>query len=106
MTAEHPYLYLSPAMQFGRPNIGGSRLPAEVVAQAWWDGSSEVEIYYAWPDCKGRGELLLACWWMARYGTRLWRKRWGRWLKGVERSLWDEDYSAPLPPQWQEGKDG
>ena len=99
MIASKPYLYLHPGTCFGKPTINGSRLYVQAVAGNWWGGMTEQEIYDTFPSCIGKPELLLACWWMARYGTRTWRKRWGQWLREVAGELWRLNYKVPLPPQ-------
>mgnify|MGYP001561978232 CR=1 FL=1 len=96
-----PQLRLHPARCFGKPTIGDSRLYVQVVAEAWWYGRTEREIYKSWPTCKGKRGLLLACWWMARYGPRSWRVRWKDWLESVEGELWKLNYDVPLPTQKQ-----
>jgi len=95
-----PYLYLHPGMCTGRPTINGSRLYVQVVAEVWWSGEiPEKAIYKSWPNCKGRPELLLACWWMARYGPATWRRRWREWLERAAGELWWSNYDIDLPPQ-------
>lgn len=99
MVTERPFICLDPMVCDGKPTIGLSRLYVQVIAEAWWYGAfKETTIYLNWPACKGRAELLLACWWMARYGTRIWRKRWGAWLKTVEGALWAGNHDVALPP--------
>ena len=95
-----PFLCLSPSVCYGKPTIGFSRLYVQVVAEAWWHGEMpEAAIYSCWPACSGRPGLLLACWWMARYGSDLWRRRWKPWLALAEGPLWHGDYQLDLPPQ-------
>ncbi len=95
---ERVSLYLRPDVCFGKPTIGPSRLYVQIVAEAWWYGATEQEIYTSWPSCSGKPGLLLACWWMARYGSRTWRQRWGKWLEAEAGNFWA---CAPvaLPPQ-------
>ena len=95
----HPFLCLCPGVCFGKPTIGFSRLYVQGLAKAWWSGTSEERIYSSSPACSGRPGLLLACWWMARYDSRTWRKRWATWLSTAEGPLWSGDYAIDLPPQ-------
>ena len=95
----HPFLSLSPGVCYGKPTIGFSRVYVQVVAVAWWDGLTEDHIYSSWPACSGRPGLLLACWWMAKYGPWRWRERWDRWLSLAEGQLWSGNYDIDLPPQ-------
>ena len=100
MTSDRPFLALDPGVCNGQPTIGRSRLYVRVVAEAWWFGGMEEHaIYSNWPSCAGRAELLLACWWMARYGTSTWRKRWGTWLQEAAGELWRGNYDIDLPPR-------
>ena len=101
MVSEDPFICLHPAWCGGEATIGLSRLPAQVIADAWWSGMAEDDIYKNWPSCKGRPELLLSCWWVARYkGGRSHRLRWGAWLEEAEGPLWKLDYKGcPLPPR-------
>lgn len=91
-----------PDMKFGYPTIDHHRIEAMQFADIWWGGNMDLkDIQGNWPGIN-RGAVLVCCWYAARYGTRLWRKRWGYdgWLKTAESFLWHDDYrNCPLPPQ-------
>ncbi len=97
---EHHFVSISPSVKFGYPCVDNNRITVEMVAQIWWEGSQTLEgIKKSWPDLN-RGVVLVACWYMARYGTRLWRKRWKDWLKIADIELWNMRYKTCLmPPQ-------
>lgn len=55
-----------------------------------------------WEPIIDRYGVLVACWYMARYGTRKWQKRWGGWLETADVELWHSEISrwdnCPDPP--------
>lgn len=63
MSDDGPILTIDPRRQFGRVCIGGTRVPADVVAQCVAAGDS----VDATADNYGvtRDQVLLACWWYA-----------------------------------------
>ncbi len=69
---EHPFISISPDVQGGKPCLNDTRVTVDAVIRTWW-------YLHKWP-VSSRAELLVACWYAARYGTRLWRKRWHPWL--------------------------
>lgn len=94
------FLRVHPAWCGGKATIGFSRLYVDVLAEAWWAGSTEDEIYRSYSEsCEGKPGLLLACWFMARYGSRTWQKRWKDWVEHAESEMWAMNYDIELPPQ-------
>jgi len=89
-----------PSMKFGQPCVDHHRITAEHMAMVWWSGNYELKyLEDNWPGMS-RGAVLVACWYMARYGTRMWRKRWKDWLYVAETELWYSRYdTCPMPPQ-------
>lgn len=97
MTERHE-VTIAPDMLWGAPCVDRKRTTAEMVARVWWSGSLQLhEITEDWPDLT-RGAILVACWYMARYGAPIWRKRWRDWLVATEAKLWHGDYEGcPMP---------
>ncbi len=96
---ERHLITVYPDMKFGEPCVDHHRIPAEMMARVWWNGEFTVEgIERHWPGMN-RGAVLVACWYQARYGTRLWGKRWKEWLTVAAGELWAGQYdSCPMPP--------
>jgi uncharacterized protein (DUF433 family) len=91
--ADRPAIRVEPGMRFGEPHIGG--VTVDALASMVWAGESVdkvAEDYERTP-----AEVLLACWFKARHGTRAWRKRWAAWLDEME--MWRGNYDkVPDPP--------
>ena len=100
MTDESHSITICPGLLWGVPTVDGHRIAVEQMAGVWWRGRCTLEIIEGnWPGMN-RGAVLVACWYMARYGSRLWSKRWRDWLEIAERKLWAGDYiTCPMPPQ-------
>ena len=96
-----PRVVAHPGRCSGQPTVGESRIPAEMVAEVMWQhGMGEAESQ--WEPIVDRYGVLAACWYMTRYGSRTWRKRWAEWLQTAEPELWhvtqDRWDSCPDPP--------
>lgn len=99
-------IVLTPGRLGGQATVGESRIGAELVAGVYWQhGMAEAETQ--WEPFVDYYGVLIACWYMARYGSRTWRKRWAEWLSpddlaGADNVLWRSDRaswdSCPLPP--------
>ncbi len=76
-----PFISIAPGMQGGTPCLNYTRMTVNCIVVNWWSSGESLEsmINQEWP-VTSRAELLVACWYAARYGTRLWRKRWHPWL--------------------------
>ena len=99
---ESHVITVRPGMKFGEPCIDDHRMRAEQVAGMWWNGET-LEAFGAW-NFLNRGAVLVCCWYMARYGSRTWRKRWKDWLLLADAELWEGHYDCPLPPQMNKGQ--
>lgn len=98
---EKPRIVVYPGRMGGQPTVGDSRIPAELVAGVCWaHGMDEAETQ--WEPYVDRDGVLLACWYMGRYGTRTWRKRMASWIEDADYALWhgeDESWdNCPDPP--------
>jgi uncharacterized protein (DUF433 family) len=99
-----PVITIEPSVKFGYPCIK-PRIDVDMIAGMWWDGSTLEDILRCYEHVNlTKPDVLLCCWYMARYGTRTWRKRWGyksesQWLNNVEVELWYCRYNCKLPPQ-------
>lgn len=106
-----PDIRVSPKMKFGEPCIAGHRLPAGFIADHYWylGESLQAEILDAYELT--RGEVVVACWFVAAHGTWAQRKRWKPWLDAVWANTgqdqetnefhgwWSHQFEdVPLPP--------
>lgn len=86
----------------GMPCVSGTSIDVDVVVGAWWSGASVSEIETDLPGID-RAAVLVACWFVARYGSAIWKRRFERWVAKAEGMLWHAsrvDVSdIPLPPQ-------
>ncbi len=91
------YIWLHPDRMIGMPCIGGTRIDVETVTERIWWGESgdEIAAYYE----ISRAQVLLACWYQARHGTRTWRKRWDAWeCQNWDALAWNRWDRVPFPP--------
>lgn len=99
-----PCVVIEPCCLGGQPRIHGHRLSVEQFADLWWYDKAEwtlALIYSNWDVTLA--DLLCAWWYIARYGSRTWRKRWGAWADAAFEHLWHQDWAAaPLPPRQSE----
>lgn len=100
-----PAIVVHPGRMFGKPTIGNSRLTAELIADIYWQyGKGEVKRMW---DYMTDVDILVCCWYVARYGTRKEKQRWRDWLPIAGEKLWSSDTvkDCPWPPR-KDGKDG
>lgn len=88
-----------PGRMGGQPTIGHSRLTAELIASTYWRLGID-EVFAMW-DYLDRADVLVACWYQTRFGTRTWRRRWSDWLDVADMALWSPGSydEIPLPPR-------
>lgn len=79
------YVRVDPAVRFGRPNVGGASV--EVLADAIWVGEPVDEVAAEYNLTAA--QVLVACWYQARYGTKAWQRRWAQWRLDNEYLLWN-----------------
>lgn len=96
---DRPYIVLDPAQNFGHPAIARTRVQIAHIID-WLESGDPVAVVQ---DEYGltREDLLVACWFEARYGTGAHpRDDWLDWLEDWEPTLWGaKDYDGiPLPP--------
>lgn len=94
------HIWVDPGRMGGKPCIAGTRLPADHPAKFLWDLGTEKALaeLREWDYVTDR-QWLVACWYVATYGTgewAKWRRRWGSWAEEAGRVLWTSD--GPLPP--------
>lgn len=107
----HPFVSVQPNLRFGEPCIGGTRLPAEMIADRYWDLGEHLESELLKPYGITRADVIVCCWYVATYGTRKQKRRWKDWKEtvwantgiaqdsGGARGWWSEHYAdVPLPP--------
>lgn len=97
-----PVIVVHPGRLGGTPTIGHSRLSAELIAGTYWDlGADEVKLMW---DYVTDADILVCCWFVARFGTRRERRRWSGWLPFANELLWKEDTvsDCPWPPRREE----
>jgi len=95
------FVKYEPGVGAGEATIGWTGVRAETVAKRWWAGQS---LAFLEQDLGlDRGSVLVGCWHMATCGSRLWRKRWGKWAESVDihlaQATWEK---APMPPTAKE----
>ena len=97
---ERHLITIYPDMMSGEPTIDHRRITAEQMAKTWWSRGMTLEQFAEnWPGMS-RGAVLVSCWYMARYGSRTWRKCWKEWLEIADGELWRGRYATcPMPPQ-------
>lgn len=99
------YVSISPRMLFGAPSLDGYRMPIEQVATQWCRGTWTVaEMHDSWPEID-HDAVTLACWYLARYGSRKWRKGLQDWSEKYAVELWKGE-RVPLPPRFLMGEEG
>jgi len=96
--AGRPFVAIDPAMQFGRATLNHTRLTVETVA-GFVAAGDPVELVADEYEIT-RADVLVCCWYVARYGTRRWRERWGQWAAAAESELWHGRYQVADPPVW------
>ncbi len=89
---------VQPGMMSGSPCIAGHRLTTEQIAGLVWTHGIE-EVQHGW-DYLSRPQILVACWFESRYGTRSkLRRAWKEWLAENSGLMWLGDWeSVPTPP--------
>lgn len=100
------FITVDPAMKFGQPCVDHHRITANQMADVWYfNGEMDLAgIEENWPGMN-RGAVLVACWYVARYGTPMRRKPWKEWVEKAEGLLWKGDYKhCPMPPRREEVK--
>lgn len=94
---DHAAVWICPGRLSGQPAIAGHRLSCALIgdyAQAM--PVAEICRMYSLT----RGDVLVACWYLATLGGRGWRKRWGAWVAEYAGPFWHGDYAAiPDPPR-------
>lgn len=105
MSHDRLTIWASPVRKFGEPCISGTRLPAIMIAERYWELGEhlEDEILSAYEIT--RADVILCCWWLAENGNRRQRQRWREWNREVWRNTrehhgwWSDDFAdVPLPP--------
>lgn len=93
---ERPHIWAYPGRCSGAPALAGHRLPTATVARYYAQlGQDETERAYVIE----RDDILVCCWFEARHGGRMTRRKWKAWLKEHEGALWEGEWDdVPLPP--------
>lgn len=81
-----PFVSFSPGMQWGRATLNHTWLTADTVSSFVAAGDSVDFIADQYEI--SRADVLVCCWYRARYGTRRDRQLWRDWLDGSESDLW------------------
>ena len=95
---DRPHISIDPAVYSGQPVITW-RIPPEIPCWQWWYGNETMEgITDNWPSIT-RAHFLVAAWYLGKYGSRTWKKRWGAWARMAHGPLWCGDYDGcSMPP--------
>lgn len=100
---DRPRIQVDPATYSGQPTITW-RIPPEIPCWSYWDGESVEAITRNWPAIT-RSRLLVACWYLGKYGSRTWQKRWRAWADENFGLLHIRQYDdIPLPPTRQQAE--
>lgn len=87
-------VWVDPARQAGRPCVGGTRIPVDMVARYVADGMLD-ELRSGWPELTDR-QILVACWFDALFNHA---DGWLDWALDAEKALWEHDGELPsFPP--------
>ncbi len=98
------HIDVDPARMDGMPCISNTRIPAELLAELWRQGTWSMEKLCGEYGIEP-GAVLVSCWYMAFHSTRSWRQRWGPWAKQAHMLLWEQrDEDCPLPPRQEVGQ--
>ena len=81
-----PVIVVHPGRIGGQPTIGHSRLSASLVAETYQQHGLE-QTQLMW-DYLTEADVIVCCWYVARYGTTTERRRWKDWLGWVDDRLW------------------
>jgi uncharacterized protein (DUF433 family) len=98
-----PHITVDPAVCDGEPCIGGTRIPAETIAQMVWAGYTLDDLQREYPTLT-YGQIVIACWYSARHGKPAWQRYWRNW-RIVNFICWNDPElieKAPLPPSSKE----
>jgi len=98
------FVVVMPSRLGGTPTIGHRRISTEQVADMYWhNGFDDLIDGYDLTE----KQVVIAVWFEARYGTRMRRRRWKKWLEANDLKLWSpRTYREPADPPTREGADG
>lgn len=94
-------VWVDPSRQSGDPCVMGTSVPVDALAEFVWAGDlvdNLAELYSV-----TRRQVIGACWYMARHGSRTWRERWREWLTAAEPRLWAGSGDVADPPSRPQG---
>ncbi|TMR13795.1 DUF433 domain-containing protein [Nonomuraea turkmeniaca] len=98
-SVRRPRIVADPAVNFGKPTIEASGVSVAVIISAYLAGDRPQVLYDEYGI--SRGDLLICCWWVARYAKQ--KRAWRQWLNTWEPVLWRAQPGAyeqvPLPPR-------
>lgn len=96
LVEERPHVRVDPAQRFGRPTVKG--LSTDMIASQVLVGASVEEVMAEYGV--NREDVLVACWFEARYGSRRFRQAWKDWmtLGQAEALLWRREYGRVMDP--------
>ena len=96
---EHrPHVWIQRSLHSGAPCIGGTGISGEMLAGFVSAGDS-LDILCSMYDVLQPSDVLMACWYTARFGSRRWQTLWGPWADQYDAALYHERWDQiPLPP--------
>lgn len=97
MIGETPTVWVHPGRYHGEPCIEGHRIPTRMVAEHVYYGTGD-SAEFTWDIT--RDEVMVACWFEAKYGSRKLRRHWAEWLDAHAGLFWhSRDWDQiPYPP--------
>lgn len=102
---EH-FVSIDPARQSGRPCLNLTRITTETVAGCVLAGDNVDFVAEQYAPHLTRADVLLACWYQARYGAKLWRGPWAGWAQTVHADMWHGRWDAVTDPPTREEPSG
>lgn len=99
MNTDQPHIRIDPAQRFGQPNVRG--ISCDMIAGLVWAERSVDAAVDDYDLCgMTRPDVFVACWYVALYGGKRWRKRgWRDWANQHASAFAGRRYDAiPDPP--------
>lgn len=95
---EDAYVWLHPARRSGEACVGGTRIPTRMLCEWWWAGRDP---RFDWG--MSREQVILAYWYEAIHGTKIWQRRWREWAVENTNQMWEGNFDkVPYPPTDQQ----
>lgn len=93
------YVVVNPRQNFGKPSLARTRVPVWAIIAPYLVGETEENLIAEYGIT--REDILVACWYQARYEAATVPEPWQDWLYDNEGRMWTNDdwTEIPLPAQ-------